>query len=258
MIVSERSGKRSGSAARRFSRKAFRAGASGSPGSWLAELAGERDDPFPALGRAHHAAQDGESLCFEEARDDPVGRDHEVLDQVLGAVRLLVRETADGVALELRAHLHGLQLEGSVVVAVRLQPLRHAVLELQVLRQPGNGRERGRRWAVALQPRADRMVCELRVVVHDGAVDLRLLAHAVVADRDLRHHREAILAGIERRQVGAQPVGQHREVPRRRVHRRGVGAGVSVERGPAGHRRAHVRDGHADRRASLLPGRPPP
>jgi len=39
-----------------------------------------------------------------------------------------------------------------VVVAVRLQALRDAVLELQVLGQPGDGRDRRRRRAVALEP----------------------------------------------------------------------------------------------------------
>ena len=185
-------------------------------------------------------------MRFEEARDDPVGRDHEVLDQVPGAVRLLRREPAHGVAVELRPRLHGFELERAVVVAVRLQLLRQAVLELQVLRQPGNGGDRRRQRAVALEPRADRMVGELRVVVHEGAVDLRLAAHAVAADRDLHHHRETVHVRVERRQVGAQPVRQHRKVPRRRVHRRGVGAGVSIERRAAGDGGAHVGDRHAD------------
>ena len=250
MTVSERSGKRSGSAARRFSRKALSAGASGSPGSCSPRSPASATIRCQRSRRAHDAAQDREPLRLEEARDDPVGRDHEVLDQVPGAVRLLGLEPAHGVAVELRAHLDGLELERAVLVAVRLQPLRHAVLELQVLRQPGNGRDRRRHRTAVLEPRADRMVGELGVVVHQGAVDLRRAARAVVADRDLHHHRETVHVGIERRQVGAQPVGQHREVPRRRVDRRGVGAGVSIERRAGRDRCAHVGDRDPDRGAA--------
>ena len=155
MTVSERSGKRSGSAARRFSRKAFSAGASGSPGSCSPRSRGELDDPLPALGRAHDAAQDGEPLRLEEAGDrSPLAAIMKSSISSLARFGFSAASRLTASPSNSRAHLDRLELERAVVVALRLQPLRDAVLELQVVGQPGNGRDRGRQSGP--RPRATR------------------------------------------------------------------------------------------------------
>ena len=46
------------------------------------ELPRQVHDARPALGRSQHAAQRRQPAAIEEARRDPVGRDHQILDQL--------------------------------------------------------------------------------------------------------------------------------------------------------------------------------
>ena len=79
----------------------------------------------------------------------------------------------------------------------------------------------------------------------DGAAAHR----AVAVDVEGQHHRDAIRVGIERREVGREPLGEHREDVHRRVDRRGVDARVLVHGCTVRHERVDIGDGHADARA---------
>ena len=137
MTDSERSAKRSGSADRRFRRKSFSAFASGAGGSFSPMGERDLDDALPALGRAHHAAQDRETALLEEAGDHAVGRDHEVLDDLLGAVALLGHLPAHRTAVELGPHLDRLEFQRPALVTAGLEALGDPVLEPEVVGQPG-------------------------------------------------------------------------------------------------------------------------
>ena len=144
MTDSDRSGKRSGSAARRSHQERVQGPRVGLGRQAVAVGHGDVDDALPALRRAHDAAHDREALALEEARDGAVGGDHEVLDQLLGAVALLGREPAHRVAVERGLHLDRLELQRTVLVAVGLEALGGLVLEPEVVGQPGDGRSRRR------------------------------------------------------------------------------------------------------------------
>lgn len=58
------------------------------------------------------------------------------------------------------------------------------------------------RRALSIEPRGQTVVSELRLIVNAGAIDLRVLHGAVGADHHVHDNGEAILAGVQRCQVG--------------------------------------------------------
>ena len=109
----------------------------------------------PALRRVHHAAERGEAVRVEEARGDAVGGDHEVLDQLLGAVRAAPpRRSCSASPSNTGARLDGLEVERALLVAQAAQAACGLVLQPQLLVHPGH---RGHRAAAsARRPRARR------------------------------------------------------------------------------------------------------
>ena len=73
-------------------------------------LPGKLDNPVPSLGRPHHAAQGRQFSRRQIAGGRAVGGDHEIGNQVLGAVRLLDFKAADRVAVEDRSCLQDSKL----------------------------------------------------------------------------------------------------------------------------------------------------
>ena len=209
---------------------------------------GEVDDALPALRGADDAAHHREAPRAEEAGDGAVGGDHEVLDQLLGAVLALGRQAAHRVAGEQRLDLDGLQLEGAALVTAGAQQLGDAVLQEQVVGEPCDGGGAGRRPGGAGQPRADLAVGKLRVVVHQRPVDGLAGDVSAGGDSELGHHRRPVLARVQGGQVGAEAVGEHGEGVPRRVDRGRVDAGVGVQGGAGVHGTADVGDRHEDPR----------
>jgi hypothetical protein len=191
-----------------------------------------------------HHPQRREILVRQKARGDAVGGDHEVLDELLGAVLLLGGEVLDLVCVKHRPRLDGLQVEGAVLVPERPELLRHRVLEPQVGVQAGDRGNRFRHRPVALQPGRDVVVGKLCVVVDEGLVEVGAIEGAVLPDRHLDRDRRPILLVGERREVGGKPFGQHGKGLGRRVDRGRVGLRVSVDGRPLGHQSVHVRDRH--------------
>jgi len=84
---------------------------------------GQRDlhDALPALGRAHYPPQEPETALLQEAGDGAVGRDHEVLDELLGAIPFLGHLPAHRAAVELGPHLNSLKFQRPALVTAGLR-----------------------------------------------------------------------------------------------------------------------------------------
>jgi hypothetical protein len=67
-----------------------------------------------------------------------------------------------------------------------------------------------------------------------------------LAHQHFHHHRQSILALVERGQVGGELLRKHGEGRGRGVDGGGVALGVSIDRGPAPHQGIHVGDRHQD------------
>ena len=147
-----------GRPARRLRRNASSATASGSAGSCSPDLRGQRDDAVPALRRAQHAAQRRHPLAREEARDDAVGRDHEVLDQLLRAVRSSGAQVGERAVVEDGARLRASRARSAPrACAHALQaPARRGPARRSCSSSPGTAAERGRRRRRCLRARRRR------------------------------------------------------------------------------------------------------
>ena len=215
-------------------------------GSRESVLSGELDDPVPALGRADHAADRREIPRREIPGGHAVGGDHEVLDDVLGAVLSFRFEITDLVAVKDRFRLDGFQTQRSLGVPQVLQALRDPVLHAQILRQSGDGRDRLGHGAVPFQPGGHAVIGELRMIADARPVDIRALHGAVRADHHFDDNGQALLIEIQGGEVGGKLLGQHREDLGRRIHRGRVVAGVLVDGRPVLDERVHVGHGHTD------------
>ena len=173
MTVREKSGNVSGSACLRRASSAASAVESAAAGSDIARLRGQRANPIPALGRLHDAPKRRKAAPVEETRGDAVGRDHQVLDQRLGAVSGLRLQVAQRVPLEHVLHFDRLEVERADSMPGDAERLRDPVLHPQLLVHAGHGRRGRRQRSVARQPGADGVVGELRVIPRQRAVDIR-------------------------------------------------------------------------------------
>jgi len=138
-------------------------------------LSREVDDPVPALGRAHDPSDGGEVLRGEIPGGHAVGGDHEILDDLRGAVLVFGFESADVVALKDRPRLDGLQAQRAVDVAQRLEALGDPILHAQVLRQAGHALNVLGDGAAPVQPGGDAAIGELGVIADACPIDVRVL-----------------------------------------------------------------------------------
>ena len=195
----------------------------------IARLGRESDDAIPPLGRLHHAADRRGRAAVEEPGADAVGRDHQILDERLRAVRRLRPQVAQRLAVEERLHLDRLEIERAVLVAEAAERLRHPVLQPQLRLHAVDGGDRLRHRAAAVQPRVDGVVGELRAVRDPRAVHVRSVERSVGGDDEVDDHRQSILPGGERRQIRRELFRQHRKNHGRRVDRRRVHRGVPID-----------------------------
>ena len=130
------------------------------------------DDARPPLRFADDAADRGQAARVEELHHGAVRRDHEVLDQPLGAVRQFGLEIRDAVVVHDRLELGAIEVERAALVTFFLQPLRDGILLFQLVVEPLQARQRRRRRAGAVHPRGDGVVGELRLVADQRPVDV--------------------------------------------------------------------------------------
>ncbi len=76
-----------------------------------------------------------EETFSQEARNDSVGGNHEVFDQIRGAVLLLLHDIDDLIVQHKGMHLVGLQVERTVLEALGLELLRDFILKFQLCLQ---------------------------------------------------------------------------------------------------------------------------
>ena len=91
-------------------------------GQPVPKLRREVRDAAPAVGRPQDPAQRRELLRFQVGRGHPIGRNHEVLDQLLGAVFSIQLQTREDVPVENRFRLDCLKAERAVLVPQLHQP----------------------------------------------------------------------------------------------------------------------------------------
>lgn len=99
----------------------------------------------------------------------------------------------------------------------------------------------------SVQPGGHAAIREPCTIADARPVDVRTPHRAVCADDHFHHDREAVLAWIQRCQIGGELFRQHRKNPGRRVHRGGVVTGVRVDGRAVFHERVHIGDGHLNR-----------
>ena len=218
----------------------------------VAGRGGDLDDAVPAGRRPHDAANRREAVRVEKARGDAVGGDHEIFDQRLGAIRHLGLQIAQRVAVEVGPRLDRRELERSQLVASAAEGLSDAVLKLQLRVDSRRRRRRFGQGAAARQPRIDAVVGQLGVIAYARAIDVGALERPVRRHDQLDDDRQPILSGIERREIGRQPLGKHRKDDARRVDRGRVDGRVAIEQ------RALADHGRRRRRWPPGPGQSPP
>ncbi len=96
------------------------------------------------LRRAQDPADGGQSLGLQPARGDAIGGDHDVFNQIVGAVVALRYQVAKQFALEHGTGLNGLQGQRAVCMAHSPKRLRHLVLQVHLTLQSGAFEARGR------------------------------------------------------------------------------------------------------------------
>ena len=175
---------------------------------------------------------------LQVAGDRLVGRDHQVLDQLV-RLGLLARHDAGHVALVREVELRLDRLDGQRAA------LRPCGLERRG-RRPRRGQRRGPRLLGALAAREDPVdprVVEPGVGADDGAVERA--AHELRAvEVELDGDGQAVLEGHERAGVVGQGLGQHRLDLAGHVHAGRAAVGLAVDRGARRHMRGDVRDVH--------------
>ena len=186
MIVMDKSGNVSGSAALRCARNVVQRPGVGRGRQLDRRDRARRPVSAPTVRGPHHAAQRRKPLRVEKAGGDAVGGDHQVLDQLLRAIRHLRLDIAQPVAVEDVLDFQRLKLQRAVLVTPPAECLSDAVLHSQLLVHPPHGRRRWRQRSRPSQPGADGVVGELRVIPDDGAVHLRARQLAFRRSRRIR------------------------------------------------------------------------
>ena len=248
ITLSDSSSNVSGERWRSLLRNASSARASGSPGSVAPRSAARSTMRGQRSGVLTTRRSEGERRAARNAAVAPLAA------IMKSSIRSRARpighrlEIGDAVAVHHRPHLRAIEIEGALGLPVRAQRLRDPVLLAQLRFQPADLRERGRRRALAFEPRAHLVVRQLRPIAHHRPIDVGLLDEAGGIDVELNDDRRAIDVGQQRRLVGRQRLGEHREDARRRVDGRRVRLRVTVDRdrpAPRARRRRRSPPAHA-------------
>ena len=212
----------------------------------LAQSPRQLDDPPPALWLAQHAAQRCGAAALQVLRHDCVGRDHEVLDELLGTIVLVGLEVREHSAVVDRPRLDGAESQCALLMPQALERLCRAVLDAQLLLHAAHPCDaRGRR-PRAEEPRGNAVIGEFGAIAHQRAVNVGCRNSAIGRDGHFDDDAEALLVLRERCEVGRQPLGKHRKDLSGRVDAGGIGTGVRVDRGAGSHRHVDIGDRHQD------------
>ena len=190
--------------------------------------------------------------AFKRARDDAVGRNHELFDDRRGAVFYDGRDSDDLVGHQHRLRLDGLEFKRAVLIAASCHALRGCVLQLKLRGKIGACGNFGRRRGFAVKPGADAWIRQLRPVAHQCAVGFFVGSGSVGVDGILDHDGRAILIFVQRGDALRKLRGQHGEDGNAGVNGGRLKLRVLVDhRAP---RYARVDVGNADEHADVAVG----
>ena len=182
----DRSGKRTGSAAFCFTRKASRLSESGVCGQGRAVLAASSTIRSQRLGVRTTRRMRGEFPGGQKAGGDPVGGDHEIFDDFFGAVLLFHLQPRICSSSNTGIGLDGFQAQGAAGVAERFQRCAAWSCRRRLSSSPRHGGRLLRAGAgLAFQPGCHAVVGQLGVIVHPARG--RGLASAPSRPRRPRH-----------------------------------------------------------------------
>ena len=105
----------------------------------LAPACSHLNNPLPAFGRTQDAAKGGHALSLEIRRRRLIGRDHKILNQLLGAILLLDLEIGQHLTLKHSSWFNRFKTQRSLFVSSSLEPLRDLVLEAELRIETGDG-----------------------------------------------------------------------------------------------------------------------
>ena len=163
---------------------------------------GNFDNTIPALGGADHAADGRKLFGGKVAGGDAVGGDHEILDDLRGAVLLLHFEVTDLIPIEQRFCLNRFQGECAMNMAEILQALGHLILRAQVVGQTVHGGDRSGHGVATFQPGCHAVIGQLGMVSHQGAINIRALQGTIGCNDHLDHNGQAVGVVIQGGEVG--------------------------------------------------------
>ena len=161
----------------------------------------------------------------EELRGHAVCGDHEVVDELGGAVLSIHIETANIVAVEHGPRANGVEAERAVLASALAQALGHSVLQPQVLVQAGHAADWRRHGALAVKPGRHAVVGQRGMIANARAVDVGVLHRAVDIHLHLDHDGQPNVAGVQRREIGRRVGLGHGELIE-------IARGVVVDRRP--------------------------
>ena len=161
-----------------------------------AVLRRDRDDAVPPPRLADDAPDRRAAFSARNRAIGDVGGDHEVLDQVAGAVLARDGERLDLAVLRHRRGLDRVEIERAGPLAHLLEQTRGAVLQPELRLEPVVLDRLLRLGSAPLEPRADLLVLELRAVRRDRAVDVVAPHRAVGAELELDDEDEPLAPSI--------------------------------------------------------------
>lgn len=211
---------------------------------------GEGDDTGPAFGGADDAAEGGAAGLAEIEGHGLVGGDHEVGDEVGGAV---VPDGLEGLDLAVDDDGIGfdaVEVEGAEGDAMAVEALGRGILQAELGGEEGIGVEEGLVAAVlaggVFEEGASGGVGELGLIADEGGVDGGACENAFGGDGELDDDCGAGLAFVEAGEIGGELEGEHGEVLGGGVDGLGLGGGGAVEGRILGDGGGYVGDGDED------------
>ena len=149
----------------------------------------------------------GKSFSVEKSGRGLIRRDHEIFNDVAGAILLARGEIQNRTfRRHHRMQFHRLERERPGIVTADTKYLRRGILQFQLclklrtlldLRQRLTARFRHARSCCSVKPRGHGVVGQLRLVLHDCRINSSVRYGAILRDQQLGNHRKPLRALVQ-------------------------------------------------------------